>query len=108
MRVRCLLLPVIVGCAILGFAASASARPPERFSFEQSGSEVLAHCDGFDILLETTGFVDGTVFFDESGLDVRYVIRGRMTETMTNSVTGKTVGRSRRVPGFLEAHRRHR
>jgi hypothetical protein len=91
MTVRQVLLPLILGCAVLGFAAPASARPPERFSFEQSGSEVLAHCDGFDILLDTTGFFNGTTFFDQSGEEVKIIIRGRITETMTNSETGKTV-----------------
>jgi hypothetical protein len=91
MTVRRLLLPAIVGCAVLGFAVPASATPPERFSFTESGTEVLAHCDGFDLILDSTGTFNGTVFFDQSGLDVKYIIRGRITETMTNSVTGKTV-----------------
>jgi len=91
MTVRRLLLPVILGCAVLGFVAPASARPPESFSFEQTGQEVLANCDGFDILLDTTGFFNGTTFFDQSGEEVKTIIRGRITETLTNSDTGKTV-----------------
>jgi hypothetical protein len=86
-----LLVPAIVGCALLVLAAAASARPPERFADTESGSEVLAHCDGFDLISTSTGTFHGTVFFDQSGLDVRYIIRGRISETLTNSVTGKTV-----------------
>jgi hypothetical protein len=86
------LLPAIVGCALLALAASASARPPERFTDTESGSEILAHCDGgFDVIDAFTATVHGTVFFDRSGLDVRYIIRTRGAETFTNSVTGKTV-----------------
>jgi len=56
-----------------------------------SGTEVLVHCDGFDGILDIGGTVDGTVFFDESGEPVRFIIRGRVKETLTNSVTGKTL-----------------
>ena len=92
MTVRRRLLPVIVGCAVLGFAAPASAAPPERFHFSDSGSEPgFIHCDGFEIDLETTGTVDGTVFFDESGEVVKVIVRTRATDILTNSATGKTV-----------------
>jgi hypothetical protein len=91
MTPRRLLIPAIVGCAILAVAAPASARPPERFTDTQSGSEVLAHCDGFDVIEAFTATAHGSIFFDQSGLDVRAVIRVRGTETFTNSVTGKTV-----------------
>jgi hypothetical protein len=91
MMLRRLLIPAIVGCATLAVAAPASARPPERFTDTQSGSEVLAHCDGFDVIEAFTATAHGTIFFDQSGLDVRAVIRVRGTETFTNSVTGKTV-----------------
>jgi hypothetical protein len=91
MTVRRLGIPAIVVCALLAFTASASARPPERFTDTEWFSEVLAHCDGFDLLLTSTGTFDGTVFFDQSGLDVKAIIRGRINESLTNSVTGKTV-----------------
>jgi hypothetical protein len=87
---RRLLVAAIVG-SVLVFVAPTSARPPERFTDTQSGSEVLAHCDGFDLISTSTGTFRGTVFFDRSGLDVRAIIRGRISETLTNSVTGKTV-----------------
>jgi hypothetical protein len=90
-NLRRLLLPLIAGCAVLSFAAPASATPPEHFSFTESGTEVLAHCDGFDIILDTTGTFRGTAFFDKSGEVVKLIIHGRIEETMTNSVTGKYV-----------------
>ena len=91
MTLRRLLLPLIAGCALLGFAAPASASPPEHFSFTESGTEVFAHCDGFDLILAGTGTVRGTVFFDKSGEIVKVISHARITETYTNSVTGKTV-----------------
>jgi hypothetical protein len=91
MTLRRLLIPAIMGCASLAVAAPASARPPERFTDTQSGSEVLAHCDGFDVIEAFTATAHGTIFFDQSGLDVRAVIRVRGTETFTNSITLKTV-----------------
>jgi hypothetical protein len=101
MMPRRLLIPAIVGCAILAVAAPASARPPERFTDTQSGSEVLAHCDGFDVIEAFTATAHGSIFFDQSGLDVRAVIRVRGTETFTNSVTGKTVVSSAVFTDFL-------
>jgi hypothetical protein len=92
MTVRRLLLPVILGCTVLSFAAPASAMPPERFSFEQSGTELgFVDCGGFVINLQTTGIFNGATFFDQSGEEVKIIIRGRITETMTNSETGKTL-----------------
>jgi hypothetical protein len=91
MTVRRLLLPLIAGCAMLGFAVPASAAPPEHFSFTESGTEVLAHCDGFDLILAGTGTFRGTRFFNESGEVVKVIIHGRIEETTTNSVTGKYV-----------------
>jgi hypothetical protein len=76
---------------VMAYATAASARPPERFHDSESGSEVLVHCDGFDGILNSTGTTDGTVFFDTSGEPVRFIIRGRVKETLTNSVTGKTL-----------------
>ena len=77
--------------AALVLVPAASARPPDRFHFTESGTEALVHCDGFDGNLDTTGTFDGTVFFDRSGEPVRFIIRGRIHETLTNSVTGKTL-----------------
>jgi hypothetical protein len=87
-----LLAPVIVGCAIIGFAAPASATSPDRFSFSDSGSEqAVVQCDGFAIDSETTQTFDVTVLFDASGQVIKVISRGRIIETNTNSVTGKSV-----------------
>jgi hypothetical protein len=92
MRVRLLLLPAVVGCAVFGLAAPASATPPDRFSFSESGSEPgFVQCDGFAIDLDTTGNFDVTVFYDKSGQVVKVISRGRITDILTNSVTGKTL-----------------
>lgn len=89
---RKLLLTVAV-CSVAAMASAnaASATPPERFSFTESGTEVLLQCDGVDIVLDSTGTFTGTIFFDQSGEVVKLIRRGRITETLTNSVTGKTV-----------------
>ena len=92
MTVRRLLLPVIAGCAVLGFAAPASATPPERFSFPEEGSDPhFLQCDGFEIALTTTGTGNVTVFFDDAGEVIKVLVRHRVRDVFTNSVTGKTV-----------------
>jgi hypothetical protein len=92
MTSRRLLLPLIAGCAAFGFAAPASATPPERF--HDSGSDADPHflqCDGFEIARVSTGSFDGTVYFDQAGDVVKVLVRNRATDVFTNSVTGKTV-----------------
>jgi hypothetical protein len=89
MKQRRLFLLVMVGFA-LGLAAPAGATPPDRFSFEESGTELgFVQCDGFAIDLETTGIFHATVFFNRNGEVARFIVRGRITEVATNSVTGK-------------------
>ena len=92
MKLRRLLVPAVAGCALLGLAAPAGASPPEMFSESSSFSEPgFVQCDGFEIDLAGTETSDLTVFFDETGQVVKVIIRTRVTETSTNSVTGKTV-----------------
>jgi hypothetical protein len=94
MMVRRLLLSVIAGCAVsvLGFAAPASATPPEMFSFPEGGSDPhFLQCDGFEIALTTTGTTSGTVFFDDAGEVIKVLVHHRVRDGFTNSVTGKTV-----------------
>ena len=92
MKLRRLLVPAVGGCALLGLAAPADASPPEMFSESGSFSEPgFVQCDGFEIDLAGTETRDTTVFFDEAGQVVKVIVRGRVTETSTNSVTGKTV-----------------
>jgi len=91
MRTRLPFLSAIAGCIVLVAAAPAAARPPERFSFTGSGTEILAICDGFELVLDTTDTVHAIAFFDKSGELVKFIRRGRVEETLTNSVTGKLV-----------------
>jgi hypothetical protein len=93
MRVRRLLLPAVVGCAVFGLAAPASATAPEIFRFpEQSYSEPgFGQCDGFALDLAGSQTEDFIVFRDESGRVVRVIHQGHVTETFTNSVTGESL-----------------
>ena len=92
MKARLIILAMLTALATLAFPAAASATPPERFSFSGSGSEPgFIHCDGFDINLDTSGTEDVTVYFNEAGEIVKFVVRNRATDILTNSVTGKTV-----------------
>jgi hypothetical protein len=82
----------VVAAAVLGTAASASATPPERFHSIESGTEPgFIHCDGFALDLAGTTTFDDTVFRNRDGQVVRVISRGRVDETVTNSVTGKTL-----------------
>jgi hypothetical protein len=93
MTLRWLLLPVIVGCTVLGFAAPASATTPEMIHFppESFSEPGFIQCDGFAIDLAGTESADLTVFRDASGQIIKIIRRGRVIETSTNSVTGKTL-----------------
>jgi hypothetical protein len=92
MTVRRLILSVIVGFAVLGFAVPASATPPDRFSFPEEDSDPhFLQCDGFEIALTTTGTESGTVFFDHAGEVIKVIVHHRVRDVFTNSVTGKTV-----------------
>ena len=84
---------VILGCTILGFAAPATAAAPERIHFpEESYSEPgFVQCDGFAIDLAGSETEDFIVFRDQSGQVVKVIHHGRVVETFTNTVTGKTV-----------------
>jgi hypothetical protein len=92
MTVRRLLLLVIAGCAVLVFTAPASATRPEMFRFPVEDSDPLfLQCDGFEIALTTTGTENVTVFFDDAGEVIKVLVRQRVRDVFTNSVTGKTV-----------------
>jgi len=78
--------------AVLVLAAPASATPPDRFHSSDSASEPgFVRCEGFEIGLETTGTVDGTVFFNGSGEVIKVIVRNRATDIFTNSTTGETL-----------------
>jgi hypothetical protein len=89
---KLLIVFAVASVAAMASANAASATPPERFHFSDSGSEPgFVQCDGFEIDLDTVSKVDVTVFFDEAGEVVKFLVRTRATDTLTNSVTGKTV-----------------
>jgi hypothetical protein len=92
MKFRRLPISLIAALPALGFAAPANATPPDRFAFSESASDPhFLQCEGFEIGLSTTASFSGTVFFDASGEVVRFIGRTQATDTLTNSVTGKTV-----------------
>ena len=92
MRKRIVAVPILVGLAVLALAAPASATPPDRFHSSDSGSEPgFVQCEGFEIDLETTGTVDGIVFFNGSGEVIKVIVRTRVTDIFTNSATDKTL-----------------
>jgi hypothetical protein len=77
---------------VVSSAAPAGAAAPEIIHLpEESGSELFVQCDGFAIELAGSTKFDLIVFRDQSGEVVRVMRRGRVVETYTNTVTGKTV-----------------
>lgn len=101
---RRLLLTLITDRAVLGFAAPASATPPERFRFSESSSEPgFIQCDGFAINETSPNTDNGTILYDRTGQVVKVLRRGRIRETFTNSVTGKILVNQGRVQGPLPA-----
>jgi hypothetical protein len=78
--------------AAMAWTSAALAKPPEMFHFSDSGSEPgFVQCDGYAIDLETASTVDVTVYFDRAGEVVKFLVRTRATDILTNTVTGKTV-----------------
>jgi hypothetical protein len=90
---RKLLVVFTAACvAAMAWAGSALAKPPEMFHFSESGSEPgFVQCDGYAIDLDTTSRVDGAVYFNAAGEVVKFLVRTRATDILTNTVTGKTV-----------------
>jgi hypothetical protein len=82
-----------VGCTTVGFAAPASATAPEiiRFPAETYSEPGFIQCDGFAVDLAGSQTEDFMVFRNESGQVVRVIHHGRVNETVTNTVSGKTL-----------------
>jgi hypothetical protein len=78
-------------CGLPRFAAAAT--PPEMINFpgESYSEPGFVQCDGFAIDLAGSQTTDVTLFFDDSGEVVKAIVRTRVSETSTNSVTGKTL-----------------
>jgi len=73
-----------MGAAVLAFAASAWATPPQRFSdsFDYSGQSSCAQFGlGFDDVWEGTITFHGITTFDKEGNPVRDVVHFQRTET---------------------------
>jgi hypothetical protein len=77
--------------AIAGVATPASAAPPERQTITGTyENDVIAACDGFDVLRNGTFTVVRTTFFGADGEPVRVQIHVTRNAVVANSVTGKT------------------
>ena len=76
---------------VLALALPAGAAPPFTDTFAESGSEPVP-CDGFDAILERTLTGRVTVYFDNEGNPLRVQVHATMTGSVTNSVSGKSVG----------------
>jgi hypothetical protein len=93
MRLRYLVVLLATGLVLaMALAATAGAASTERFTFSFSGSEPhFQQCDGFEISLDTTSSGSVIVFFDETGEPIKFIVQSRGADTLTNSVSGKTV-----------------
>jgi hypothetical protein len=90
---RCVLqvlLALALGVCLLAFAAPALAVSPEFHPFHLEGTQLVANCDGFDVIVNYQ--IDGlyTGFYDKQGNLVREQIQFRGTGELVNTVTGKT------------------
>jgi hypothetical protein len=93
MRLRYLVLLLATGLvAAMALAATAGAASTERVTFTFSDSDPhFQQCDAFEISIDTTLSGAFIVFFDETGEVIKFIRNTRGTDTLTNSVTGKTV-----------------
>ena len=86
-RAAAFLTLALVGWA--GLAATAGAGSRELlWSFPVAEHNVLAHCNGFDVVDHVSGHVDVTVWYDKDGLPRRMVMDNRGVHTLYNSVSG--------------------
>jgi hypothetical protein len=89
---KLLIVFAVSSAAAMLSAGTALAKSPEMFHFTNSGSEPgFVQCDGYAIDLATTERVDATVYFNAAGEVVKFLVRTRATDVLTNTVTGKTV-----------------
>lgn len=68
-------------------AANAFAPVSESFSFDE-GPAVMGSCGTFDILVDGTGSVRLTTYFDGLGNPIRVTMHGLAFGTLTNSASG--------------------
>jgi len=87
-----LLAGLLLGALVLiAGPGGASAAPPERSESVLQGSQVLAHCGGFDVLDQYNVSVVTTRFFDQSGAVVEIHLLLQGTDTYVRSDTGRAI-----------------
>jgi hypothetical protein len=69
-------------------AMPALATPPDRFTVQDSGSYIVAECDGFDVIDEYSGWFTVTDFYNEDGDLERSTFHATMHDRIYNSATG--------------------
>jgi hypothetical protein len=87
-----LLALVLLG--VLVFASGtlpAAAAAPERSESVLQGTQVLAHCNGFDVIDQYNVTVVTTQFFDQSGAAVEIHLSLQGTDTYVRSDTGRAI-----------------
>lgn len=83
-----LLIPLFMIVLILAMALPALAAPPDQAKFEDSGSFVLANCDGFDLIDEYDGWIMLKNFYDQNGNLQRMTFQSNTSDRIYNSETG--------------------
>ena len=94
-----LLASALLGALLLvGGAGGAAAAPPERSESALQGSQVLAHCGGFDVIDQFDVNVVTTRFFDQSGAVTEIHLSLHGTDTYVRSDTGRAIVQPSRWP----------
>lgn len=97
-------LVLAIGALTLLSVSVASARPPthERSSdvFDVDLGDELC---GFPLLAHVEQTVTLTTFYNAAGDPVRGILRGPITVTFTNDLTGETIQKSISGPSFFDA-----
>jgi hypothetical protein len=88
---RVLALVLLGGLALAGGARPAAAAAPERSESVLQGSQVLAHCPGFDVLDQYDATVVTTRFVDQAGTTVELRLSIQGTDTYVRSDTGRAI-----------------
>jgi hypothetical protein len=73
---------------LLAGAMPTLAAPPERFTSQDSGSYIVAECDGFDVIDEYSGWFTITDFYGENGDLQHSSFHATMHDRIYNSETG--------------------
>ena len=81
---------VIASLLALLVALPVAAAPPEFETIQVNESGTFGTCDGFDVLQEVTGTLKISRRTTQDGSVVE-IVRVRLRETFTNSVTGESV-----------------